>query len=78
VCENSNLIFFSELFPKLNLPGAPAAPVQGAASHAWEDEALTGHSPEAKTNVINKKIHLTVHQREAIVNWEIVRLKKDE
>lgn len=48
----------------------------GAASPAWEDKTLTAYSPAARTKVINKKIHLNVHQRETIVNWEIVRMKK--
>lgn len=39
-----------------------------AAGPAWEDKALTAHSPAARTKVLNKKIHLDVHPWETLVN----------
>lgn len=69
-------MIFPEPLPKTNIPGALAASVGGAAGPAWEDKALTAHSPEARTKVLNKKIHLDVHPWETLVNWEIVGVKR--
>lgn len=71
-----HLDFFQRHFPSEIFPMPWLLLWGGAAGPAWEDKALTAHSPAARTKVLNKKIHLDVHPWETLVNWEIVGVKR--